>query len=76
MFKIPQFVMTGFAYLFLLSAKVFKITPLITPGWTKRYLQDWSVSSQKAEQDLDYVITPLREGLQKTMAWLYDKKTS
>ena len=73
MFKIPQFVMTGFASVFLLSAKVFGSTPLITPSWTKRYLQDWSVSSQKAEREMGYTITPMREGLQKTMYLLYDK---
>jgi nucleoside-diphosphate-sugar epimerase len=74
LFKIPSFVMLAFSSLFLLSAKLFGGSPLITPSWTKRYLQDWSVSSQKAEREMGYTITPLREGLQKTFNWLYDKK--
>lgn len=74
LFKIPQSVMMGFSSLFLFSAKVFGVKPLITPNWTRRFLQDWSVSSRKAEQELGYTITPLKEGLQKTIEWLYDKK--
>lgn len=75
LFKIPQSVLLAFSSLLLLWADIFGGTPPITPGWVRKNLQNWSVSSRKAEKELGYVITPLREGLKKTVAWLYDKKT-
>jgi len=44
--------------------------PLITVGWVKTFLQDWSFSSTKAERDLGYKITPIREGIRITFEWL------
>jgi nucleoside-diphosphate-sugar epimerase len=45
--------------------------PLITPGWVDTFLQDWAYSSAKAEKQLGYKITPLREGIRTTLAWLH-----
>lgn len=44
--------------------------PLITAGWVRTFLQDWTYSSVKAEKELGYKITPLREGIQITLEWL------
>jgi len=44
--------------------------PLITTGWVKTFLQDWTYSSVKAEKELSYQITPLREGIRITLEWL------
>jgi nucleoside-diphosphate-sugar epimerase len=44
--------------------------PLITAGWVKTFLQDGSFSSTKAEKELGYKITPLREGIRITVEWL------
>ena len=44
--------------------------PLVTPGWVETFLQDWVYSSAKAERELGYKITPLKEGLRVTLAWL------
>jgi farnesol dehydrogenase len=44
--------------------------PLITAGWVKTFLQDCSFSSTKAEKELGYRITPLREGIRITLEWL------
>jgi farnesol dehydrogenase len=44
--------------------------PLITPPWAKKYLQNRPVSSKKAMTDLNYTITPLDEGIRKTIEWL------
>jgi farnesol dehydrogenase len=44
--------------------------PLITVGWVKTFLQDWRFSSAKAEKELGYRITPLREGIRITLEWL------
>ena len=44
--------------------------PLITPPWAKKYLQNRPVSSKKAINNLSYIITPLDEGIRKTIEWL------
>jgi farnesol dehydrogenase len=44
--------------------------PLITPPWAKKYLQNRPVSSRKAINELNYAITPLDEGIRKTLEWL------
>lgn len=56
-----------------LGARLTKRKPLITPEWARKYLADWSVSSQKAVGELGYSITPLREGLVKTLQSLQQK---
>ena len=44
--------------------------PLITSGWVKTFLQDWTYSSVKAEKEFGYKITPLEEGIRITLEWL------
>lgn len=44
--------------------------PLITPAWIKKYLHHWACSSKKAQQELGYQITPLDEGIKKTLEWI------
>ncbi len=58
---------SGFMWL---MAAIFKIKPLITPGWVRKYLHHWNLSSQKAMSMLDYQITPLKKGLSETIKWL------
>jgi len=53
------------------KAEWFGLYPFITPGWVETFLQDWAYSSAKAEKQLSYKITPLREGIRTTLAWLY-----
>lgn len=70
LFNLPIGVMMGFARLQLLMANTFGKPPLITPNFVKKYLYDWKVSSEKAQSELGYTITPLKEGLTKTLEWL------
>ena len=60
----------------LLSAatRAFGGSPPITPKWVKKYLFDWAVSSEKARRQLGYPITPLKEGMGKTIEWLREEK--
>lgn len=44
--------------------------PLLTPPWIRKYYYDWSMSSEKAQRELDYSFISLKEGLQKTIDWL------
>lgn len=43
---------------------------LITKGWVKKYLNNGSLSSSKAINELGYEITPFEEGLKCTISWL------
>jgi len=55
-------------------ARWFGGSPQITPGWIEAFLQDWAYSSARAERDLGYTITPLREGLRRTCQWLLERR--
>ncbi len=74
LFHLPCFLMLLISKIELLMAECFSKKPLITPAWVKRYLQNRPVSSQKAITQLDYTITPLDEGIRKTINWLKTKE--
>ena len=44
--------------------------PQITPGWVETFLQDWVYTPAKAQKELGYVVTPLKEGIRMTYEWL------
>ncbi len=46
------------------------IAPPITAPWVKKYLNHWSLSSDKAVRELGYSYTPFREGVKITLEWL------
>jgi nucleoside-diphosphate-sugar epimerase len=48
---------------------------VITEEWIEKYLKNWIVSSHKATVNLDYKITPFREGAEKTVSWLRSEKS-
>jgi len=52
------------------KAEWFGLYPQITPGWVETFLHDWAYSSAKAERELGYRITPLREGVRRTLDWI------
>ncbi len=49
--------------------------PQITPGWVETFLQHWVYSTAKAERELGYTITPLKEGVRMTYEWLLSQRT-
>jgi farnesol dehydrogenase len=53
-----------------LRAQWFHNYPLITPSWVKTFLADWAFSCARAQRELGYKITPLREALAITISWL------
>ncbi len=73
MIKLPVFVIVGIAGIMKLMAIVFRIPPIITPGWARNYLCNWSVSSKKAIKELGYKPQPIEEGLSRTIVWLQKK---
>ncbi len=57
-----------------IKAEWLGIYPQITPGWVETFLQDWAYSCAKAEQELGYTITPLKEGVRITYEWLMQQR--
>jgi nucleoside-diphosphate-sugar epimerase len=53
-----------------LLGKWFGIYPFITPDWVRLFSLDWEFSSEKAQEEINYVITPFDEALEKTLLWL------
>lgn len=66
----PVGLMVAVAQVMEWQATVTGIPPMITAQWVKKYLNHWSLSSQKAMTDLGYSVTPLREGVKTTLEWL------
>ena len=70
LFHLPVAAMKMVAEIELFLAEKFNKPPLITPPWVERYNQQRPVSSMKAVTQLGYSVTPLHEGIEKTIAWL------
>jgi nucleoside-diphosphate-sugar epimerase len=70
MIKIPLWVQMMVAQQQLFLAKRFGKQPKITPKWIPKGKYNWEVSSDKAIRELGLTVTPLREGLERTVASL------
>src|SRR5205807_8208922 len=53
-----------------LRAAIFAGTPLVTRGAVEIFRHDWSLDSSEAIRRLGYSITPLDEGIHRTIAAL------
>jgi nucleoside-diphosphate-sugar epimerase len=73
--SLPQPVLMGFVSLVVLLARIRGSDPVITPEWISHYLSDTIFSVRKAENELDYTVTPFAEALKKTVKWLQLNKT-
>ena len=73
MIKFPAFLLIVISGLVFFFSRLFGKPPKLAPKWIKRYLQNWAVSSEKAERELGYKITPLEKGIGKTMQWLRNR---
>jgi farnesol dehydrogenase len=56
------------------QVKLTKIPPMITVPWVKKYMNHWSLSSNKAVSELGYSITHFADGVEKTLQWLRSKQ--
>lgn len=70
LYKMPLGVLLAFGKIQLFMAEKFGRQPMITPGWVRKYLYKWSVSSAKAQSELGYEVTSLKQGIQNTVDWL------
>lgn len=55
-------------------ARLMGLAPVITDEVVRIYRHDWAYSSDRAVRELGYRITPLEEGLRRTIAWLEEQK--
>ena len=69
----PVWLMVAIARVMEWQAPLTGWPPMITSAWVKKYLNHWSLSSGKAERELGYRITPLREGAKLTLEWLKER---
>lgn len=73
LYSVPLPMMLLLSYLQLGIANTFGKHPLITPPFVRKYSKNWLVSSEKASNELEYSITPLKVGMQKTLSWLQEQ---
>jgi farnesol dehydrogenase len=69
LYGMPLAVMMAFARM-QMALTTFGRAPLITPGFVKKYNYDWALDVSKAQRELGYEITPLKRGVEITLAWL------
>ncbi|HWP82505.1 MAG TPA: SDR family oxidoreductase [Bacteroidota bacterium] len=73
-FNLPPTLGLAYSKFEELKAEWLGFYPKITPGWVETYLQDWAYSCEKAEHELGYRITPLKEGIRKTYEWILQQR--
>ena len=73
--RFPVWLMISVARVMERQASITDIPPLITAAWVKKYLNHWSLSSQKAMTDIGYEYTPFREGARITLEWLKKRES-
>ena len=76
MYKMPIPLMNLAARAMEIRANLTGAPPLLTPPWVKRYLFNWELSSDKAVRELGYRITPIQDGLAKTVDWILKNRSS
>jgi len=69
MIHIPYGLLNFVVWIQFVAARMIGKPPLITPQWIRKYLHHWACSSRKAQEELGYRITPLDEGIRKTIDW-------
>jgi nucleoside-diphosphate-sugar epimerase len=72
--NLPAGLMKGIIKGFMFMSKISGSPPAITMDWLDKYLNNWIMSSNKASMELGYKITPLSEGVSRTIQWLKTKK--
>jgi nucleoside-diphosphate-sugar epimerase len=71
--QIPLLAIKGIAWMELAKNKLTGLEPAFTPSFIDRYIKNGAFSCQKAIQQLDYKITPFREGISQTITHLKNK---
>lgn len=70
LYHFPVWLMVFCSYSLMAWTKISGKAPLLTPKWVKKYFYDWSLSCEKAQNELGYSYRSLEEGLAQTIKWL------
>lgn len=70
MIRLPAPLLMSMSGLVFFFSRLLGKPPRIAPQWVKRYLQNWAVSSRKAELELGYTVTPIEDCIRNTVLWL------
>ncbi len=73
-FSLPPKIALFYSWTEKKKAELLGLYPQITPGWVETFLQDWAYTCAKAERELGYQITPLKEGIRLTYEWLLEQR--
>jgi nucleoside-diphosphate-sugar epimerase len=73
-FNLPPKVGLAYGGIQKFAAEKFGIYPQITTGWVETFLQDWTYSCAKAERELGYKFTPLKDGIRITYEWIVQQR--
>jgi nucleoside-diphosphate-sugar epimerase len=73
-FNLPAGLAMAYSRVEKRKAEWLGLYPRITPGWVETFLRDWAYSSAKAERELGYTVTPLKEGIRLTCEWLRGRR--
>jgi nucleoside-diphosphate-sugar epimerase len=73
-FNLPAGLAMAYSRVEKRKAEWFGLYPRITPGWVETFLRDWVYSPAKAERELSYTVTPLKEGIRLTCEWLRGRR--
>ena len=67
---IPYAAASALGYALFLWAELTGLPPQLTPEVVAVFREHWAYSSARAQRELGYRPTPLREGLRRTVEWL------
>ena len=67
---IPYAAATALGWMLYAWAELTGQPPLLTHEVVGVFREHWAYTSAKAERELGYGMTPLREGLRRTLDWL------
>jgi len=68
--RIPYGVATALGWVLRRRAEWLGVEPELTDEVVGIYRHEWAYSSRRAERDLAYRVTPLEEGMRRTVSWL------
>lgn len=72
MINVPFFLIFAYTLIQVIIGKLIGKPAWLTPGYVKKIIYNFSVSSEKAIRELGYNPTPLETGIKNTLNWLKD----
>ena len=72
LYRIPFSLLITVARLMILWSRFSKTEVLIAPEFLRKFKQNYRVSSELAGKELDYHPVSIKEGIKRTLEWLYE----